>query len=83
MRKGEIEMKNIIKIKCTVDSTFRKNNRQKTIIATAENGKEYTAKLYRPTEEYFAEDEKGREFLVGQVRNDDEVDLMDGFELIQ
>lgn len=40
------------------------------VIADVEKNEIYEAKLYEPTEEYFAKDSKGREFLVGEISFD-------------
>lgn len=40
------------------------------VTADVEKDEIYEAKLYEPTEEYFAKDSKGREFLVGEISFD-------------
>lgn len=41
------------------------------VTADVEKDEIYEAKLYEPTEEYFAKDSKGREFLVGEISFDE------------
>lgn len=40
------------------------------VTADVEKDEIYEAKLYEPTEEYFAKDSRGREFLVGEISFD-------------
>lgn len=72
-------MKNIIKVKSTEGYTIYNNDSNKTISAVIEENKEYNAKIYKPTLEYFAYDLKGREFLVGEINSDGELVLEEGF----
>lgn len=72
-------MKNIIKVKSTEGYTIYNNDRNKTISAVIDENKEYEAKIYKQTLEYFAYDSKGREFLVGEINIDGDLILKEGF----
>ncbi|KIN81895.1 DNA translocase FtsK [Clostridium botulinum] len=74
-------MKNTIMVKCLDGFTIFNNDKQRTISAVIEDDKEYIATLYKRTEEYFAKDSKGREFLVGELDIDGKLVLEKGFEL--
>lgn len=53
------------------------------VTADVEKDEIYEAKLYKPTEEYFAKDSKGREFLVGEISFDERnVILEEEFEFL-
>ncbi|EOU1877951.1 hypothetical protein F6J56_05775 [Clostridium perfringens] len=53
------------------------------VTADVEKDEIYEAKLYEPTEEYFAKDSKGREFLVGEISFDERnVILEEEFEFL-
>lgn len=74
-----------IKVKCNEAFTIFNNDSDiqegRTISAVVEE-KEYTATLYELTQEYFAKDDKGREFLVGEINIDEKLILEEEFELI-
>jgi hypothetical protein len=74
-------MKNNIKVKCIKGFKQFRNNKEKTLLSQVEEGKVYEATLYELTDEYFAKDSEGREFLVGEM-NDDNLVLQPEFELI-
>ncbi|MBV4417163.1 hypothetical protein [Clostridium tyrobutyricum] len=78
-----MKLKNSIKVKCVEGFTLHKNNKRKTIVAVVEEGKEYKAILFKPTEEYFAKDLEGRGFFVGEIDNNDKLILMDGLALVE
>ncbi|KGM93331.1 hypothetical protein IRP63_14585 (plasmid) [Clostridium botulinum] len=74
-------MKNTINIRCLEKFTLY-NNGGKKLIADVKSG-QYVAKLYKETEEYFSKDSKGREFLVGQLGDDNKIVLEQGFKLMK
>jgi hypothetical protein len=74
-------MKNSIKVKCIEKFTLHNSDFTK-LLADVEIG-EYTAELYENTEEYFAKDSEGREFLVGEINIDEKLVLEQNFELIE
>ncbi|MCD3321141.1 hypothetical protein G8V07_12560 [Clostridium botulinum D/C] len=73
-------MRDTIKVKCLEEFTLY-NNGGKNLIADVRVG-DYIAKLYKETEEYFSKDSKGREFLVGQMEDDNKIVLEQGFKLV-
>jgi hypothetical protein len=75
-------MKNNIKVKCIKGFKQFRNNKEKTLLSQVEEGKVYEATLYELTDEYFAKDSEGREFLVGEMNIDDNLVLQPEFELI-
>ena len=74
-------MKNTIRVKCIEGFTLHNYNFTK-LLAEVEK-KEYDAQLYIETEEYFAKDLKGREFLVGEINIDRKLVLGQDFKLIK
>ncbi|MCY6958887.1 hypothetical protein [Clostridium brassicae] len=74
-------MKNSIKVKC-IEGFKLYTNGGKELFADVESG-EYVANLFKRTEEYFAKDFQGREFLVGEIDINGELVLKEGFELIK
>jgi hypothetical protein len=74
-------MKNIIRVKCLESFTLWGNHKTELLAEVEE--KEYDAQLFEETEEYFAKDSDGREFLVGEINIDRKLILQDGFELIK
>lgn len=75
-------MENIIKVKTTEGYTIYNNDDNRTVSAIIEENKIYEAKLYKLTEEYFAYDSNGREFLVGEIDINGKLVLEENFELI-
>jgi hypothetical protein len=76
-------MKNNIKVKSLEYFSIHQNNADKTLLAIVEENKEYKATLYKSTEEYFAKDFEGREFLVGEINIDGNIILEKNFILIE
>jgi len=74
-------MKNSIRVKCVEEFELWGEGKTKLLAEVEE--KEYIAQLYEETEEYFAKDSKGREFLVGEINIDRKLVLKQGFELIK
>jgi len=74
-------MKNSIKVKCKDEFELWGNGKTK-LLAEVKEG-EYEAQLYEETEEYFAKDSEGREFLVGEIDNNNKLVLGKDFELIK
>lgn len=74
--------KNSIKVKCTEGFEAFQNNKEKTLLAVVKENQEYEATLYKLTEEYFAKDSEGREFLVGEIDMDGNLVLEQDFELV-
>jgi len=81
MKEGK-KMEKSIKIKSAEQFTIFNNDEGKTVSAVVEE-KEYIAKLYKPTQEYFAKDKENREFLVGEIDIDGNLILETGFQLIK
>ena len=84
-----MKIKKTIKVKCKESCTmceFRDDQLKE--IAFIEEDKEYVAHLHEETQEYFAHDQEGREFLVGEIRwnketKRDELVLIEGLELVE
>lgn len=84
-----MEIKKTIKVKCKESCAiceFREDQLKE--IAFIEEGKEYVAHLHGETQEYFANDQEGRGFLVGEIRwnketKRDELVLIEGLELVE
>lgn len=76
----------IIRVRC-IQSFVEKNIEQTEVLAEAFEGNEYEAELYKETNEYFAKDYEGREFLVGELKIDclgsHKIKLGNEFELIE
>lgn len=72
-------MKKIINVECMDEFTLM-NHDETDVLAEVEKG-EYVAELYGETEEYFAKDSKGRDFLVGEINADERLILEEGFKL--
>lgn len=70
-----------IRVKC-VEGFRLYDNKGERIIANVDAG-QYIAKLFKETEEYFAKDSEGREFLVGQININGNLELEEGFELLK
>lgn len=73
-------MKNKIIVK-SLESFILTNNGKTNLIAEVEE-RNYEAVLFKETEEYFAKDSKGREFLVGEINNNGDLVLLDAFEVV-
>ena len=63
-----MKIKKTIKVKCTDGFRQYTNDGKLTLLAEVEEDKEYVAHLHEETQEYFAHDQEGREFLVGEIR---------------
>ena len=75
-----------IKVKCI--SGFKEENMDQTeLLAEVFENEVYEAELYEETDEYFAKDSEGREFLVGEIKIDSsgnpKIKLSNEFELIE
>lgn len=79
-------IKNKIKVKCIQEFTDY-NTKQTEVLAEVFEGNEYEAELYSKTDEYFARDHEGREFLVGELKINSlgkpKIELGKEFELIE
>lgn len=79
-------IKNKIKVKCIQEFT-EYNTKQTEVLAQVFEGNEYEAELYSKTDEYFARDHEGREFLVGELKINSlckpKIELGKEFELIE
>lgn len=81
--------KNKIKVKCIQGfvECNDKNTEELEVLAEVFGGNEYEAELYTKTDEYFARDHKGREFLVGELKinylSEPKIELRKEFELIE
>lgn len=77
-------IKNKIKVRC-VQEFIEKNIEQTEVLAEVFEGNEYEAELYKETNEYFAKDYEGREFLVGELDclGSQGIKLGNEFELIE
>lgn len=69
-----------IKVRCLEGFIMRKKN---VICAKAVKGKIYTAILCENSGEYFAKDNNGHEFLVGELDMDENLRLDKDFELVE
>jgi len=78
---GGIIMKKSIRVRCVEEFELWGNCKTK-LLAEVEK-KEYEAQLYEETEEYFAKDLKGREFLVGEINSNGKLVIGQDFELIK
>ncbi|WP_231159274.1 DUF7448 domain-containing protein [Clostridium botulinum] len=77
----EEELPKSIRVKCLEEFKLY-NNKDKNLIADVKVG-EYTANLLEETEEYFAKDCEGREFLVGEIDYyDNAIILEEGFKVV-
>lgn len=82
-------IKNKIKVKCIQGFTEYndKNTEELEVLAEVFEGNEYEAELYTKTDEYFARDHEGREFLVGELKinylSKPNIELGKEFELIE
>ncbi|MCX0386694.1 hypothetical protein LI053_14725 [Clostridium perfringens] len=75
-------MQKAIKVRC-LESFSEVSLRTKKLLANVKEGV-YEAELYEETGEYFAKDHKGREFLVGELGDDErEIELDENFELVE
>lgn len=74
----------IIRVRC-IQSFVEKNIEQTEVLAEVFEGNEYEAELYKETNEYFAKDYEGREFLVGELDclGSQGIKLGNEFELIE
>lgn|GEM_PF-1451893 len=72
-------MEKVIKVKCIDEFTLR-NHDETEVLAEVEE-RDYVAELHEETEEYFAKDDQGREFLVGEININGELVLQDGFKM--
>ena len=78
-----------IRVKCKEEhSICEVHNGKLKEIAVVDEGEEYVAVLNEETEEYFARDLEGREFMVGEIRFDkdlkmDKLVLSEEFELVE
>ena len=84
-----MEFRKNIKVKCKEEHSICEvhNGKLKEIVFVDE-GEEYVAVLNEETEEYFASDLEGREFMVGEIRFDkelkiDKLVLSEEFELVE
>lgn len=68
-----------IKLKCLNGFKIYKRN---IFYVEAVEGKEYTAILCEESGEYFSKDDKGHEFLVGELLFDDTLKIGEDFKLI-
>lgn len=77
---------NKIKVRC-INSFVEENMERTEVLAEVFEGNEYEAELYKETNEYFAKDYEGREFLVGELKIDclgsPKIKLGNEFELIE
>ena len=73
-------MKNNIKVKCILE--FQLWGEGKTKLMADVKEKEYEAVLFKETEEYFAKDSEGREFLVGELNSVGKLILEQDFQLV-
>ena len=83
-----MKIKKTIKVKCTDGFRQYTNDGKATLLAEVEEDKEYVAYLHEETQEYFAHDQEGREFLAGEIRwnkesKRDELVLIEGLELVE
>ena len=83
-----MEIKKSIKVKCTDGFRLHTNNGKATLLAEVEEDREYIAYLHEETQEYFANDQEGREFLVGEIRwnkelKRNELVLIEELELVE
>lgn len=69
-----------IKVRCLKGFTLHKKN---MIYAKVLEGKIYTAILCENSGEYFAKDNNGHEFLVGELDMDENLRLDKDFELVE
>lgn len=76
-------IRNTITVKVAEGFTIFNNDKERTVSAVIESNKKYKAKLYELTEEYFAKDSMGREFLVGETNMDLELVIEKDFELVE
>lgn len=83
-----MKIKKTIKVKCTDGFRQYTNDGKVTLLAEVEEDKEYVAHLHEETQEYFANDQEGREFLAGEIiwnkeLKRDELVLIEGLELVE
>ena len=82
-------IKNKIKVKCVQGFTVCNDKLTEgfEVLAQVFEGNEYEAELYSKTDEYFARDHEGREFLVGELKINSlgkpKIELGKEFELIE
>jgi hypothetical protein len=74
-------MKKNIKVRCM--SEFKIYNHDESELIAEVEEKEYIAELYKETDEYFAKDSEGREFFVGEINIDEQLILVEDFELVE